>query len=156
MTQPAAGPTLEELARLDEACFPARAVGRGAWAGELRAVDRLLGFRRDGRTLVAAASVRVVAGVADLHRIMVDPEPSGPGRSRTGCSRRCCGRAGRGGHGWCSRCATTTGGARLYRAFGFTVIATRRDYYGPGAHAQVMERATRPAPTGTHGPGDIT
>jgi ribosomal-protein-alanine N-acetyltransferase len=33
----------------------------------------------------------------------------------------------------------------LYRRLGFAAVTTRRDYYGPGAHALVMLRPLRDA-----------
>ncbi len=150
MTHPASTATAEELARLDEACFPAsERWSIAAWSDELLAEDRLLGFRRDGGTLVAAASVRVVAGTADLHRIMVDPRHRGR-RIACGLLDEMLRRAGVEAARMLLEVRHDNPAAlALYRGFGFRVIATRPDYYGTGAHALVLER-------GLAGPADAS
>lgn len=142
MTHPAPTVTAEELALLDAACFPVpERWAPAAWDDELRGGDRLLGFRRDGRTLVAAATVRVVADVADLHRIMVDPGHRGRGIAR-GLLDEMLGRAGVDASRMLLEVRHDNLAAlALYRGVGFGTIATRPDYYGPGAHALVLERA---------------
>ena len=111
-----------------------------AWSDELGAADRLLGFRRDGGALVAAASVRVVAGVADLHRIMVDPGHRGR-RIARGLLDEMLGRAGADAARMLLEVRHDNLAAlALYRRVGFHLIATRPDYYGWGAHALVLER----------------
>jgi len=144
--------TAEELARLDEACFPAAERWTvAAWAGELRAADRRIGIRRvDGR-LAAAATVQVVADVADLHRILVDPRYRGR-RMATGLLAEMLAMAVSAGavRVLLEVRRDNTAALALYRGAGFTAIAARADYYGPGADALVME-ATLVVPPGQVG-----
>ena len=130
----------DELARLDEACFPPpERWSAAAWDDELRAHDRIIGVRRAGGRLVAAATVQVVAGDADLHRILVDPAHRGRGLARellaemVSRASRCAGRM------LLEVREDNAAALALYRGVGFEVIAGRASYYGPGVDALVME-----------------
>ncbi|MGV8909430.1 MAG: GNAT family N-acetyltransferase [Propionicimonas sp.] len=116
-----------------------------AWAEELSAPDGSVVARRDREgQIVGVATFRCVGEVADLNRVIVRPDVRGQG---IGASLV------RAGLDWAS-----AAGARrmllevrpensvalaLYRGLGFASITTRRDYYGPGLDALVMERHLR-------------
>lgn len=137
-----APPTADELAALDAACFaPSERWSIVSWGGELAAGDRVLLSRRDGSgALVGAATFQVVAEVADLHRVMVRSDHRG---------RRLADELVREGMAVCA----TRGAERmllevrtdnepalaLYRRLGFTMIAGRDNYYGPGHDAWVLQ-----------------
>ncbi|HEX2858129.1 MAG TPA: GNAT family N-acetyltransferase [Propionibacteriaceae bacterium] len=142
----------DELARLDEACFPApERWSAAAWDGELRAGDRIIGVRRvDGR-LVAAATVQVVAGDADLHRILVDPAHRGQGLAGGLLEEMVARASRRAGRMLLEVRPDNAAALALYRRAGFAVIARRASYYGPGVDALVMELTLAPHPEGQAG-----
>ncbi len=136
-----------ELATLDAVCFPRKQQwSHTLWAGELIASDRvLLDERRDG-TLIGVVSVQVVADTADLLRIMVDPSCRGAGVATGLLHRAIAVAAERGATRMLLEVQQDNAAAfALYERAGFVPIAERRDYYGPGLHATVME-ADLPAP----------
>lgn len=120
--------------------------GEQAWRDELAAADRfvVVGRTVDGE-VGAAATFQQVAETADLHRIMVAPALRGQGIA---------GRLMGAGMEW----AAGAGAERmllevrhdnehaiaLYEKFGFAPIARRRDYYGPGVDAVVMQALLAP------------
>lgn len=129
-----------ELADLDARCFPVgERWSEGLWADELSA-DRHLGEVREASRLVGAITVSSLFEDAELLRVMVDPEHRGRGHARHLVTE--------------SMDAVTARGATrmllevrhdnepaiaLYRGLGFAEIDRRRDYYGTGVHALVME-----------------
>ncbi len=144
----------DELARLDEACFPApERWSAAAWDGELRAGDRIIGVRRVGGRLVAAATVQVVAGDADLHRILVDPAHRGRGLARDLLTEMVDRASRRAGRMLLEVRPDNLAALALYRGAGFAVIARRASYYGPGVDALVMELALVSHPEGQAGKG---
>jgi ribosomal-protein-alanine N-acetyltransferase len=118
-----------------------------AWAEELAAHDRYVLARFDvNDSIIGVATFSCVADMADLNRVIVHPDFRGRG---IGASLV------RAGVEW----ASAVGARRmllevrpdnepavaLYRRLGFAAVTTRRDYYGPGAHALVMLRPLRDA-----------
>lgn len=140
------GTTADELARLDEVCFPSsERWSAAAWEDELRAADRLIGLRHLDARLVAAATVQVVAGVADLHRILVHPEYRGRGIARDLLGEMLARTADRADRILLEVRPDNTAAVTLYRSIGFQVIASRASYYGPGIDALVMDLSLSPA-----------
>jgi len=116
-----------------------------AWAEELGATDGYVLVRLDREArIIGVATFRRVAELADLNRVIVRPDDRGQG---IGASLV------RAGIDW----ASAVGARRmllevqpgnepavaLYRRLGFAAISTRRNYYGPGLDALVMERLLR-------------
>lgn len=113
-----------------------------AWREELDGEARLvLVARGPDHEAVGAASFQIVDDVADLHRIVV-----APGHRRLGFARvmLVAGLQWAIGAGARRMLLEVNAGnepaIRLYRGYGFAPVATRRDYYGPGADALVLER----------------
>ena len=112
-----------------------------SWRAELEGADRLVIGERDHDQLLGVATFQHMLDVADLHRVVVAPAARGRGVGT---------RLVRHGMSW----ARAEGAERmllevehenapalaLYERLGFTRIDTRLDYYGPGAHALVLER----------------
>lgn len=136
-----AGPgDLAEIMALEEH-FNVRWSGK-SWADELTGEGRLvlIARRRTGGT-VGVACFQKIDGVVDLHRIVVDATQRRLGFARVMLVA---------GLQW----AIAQGAERmmlevdhanepainLYKGYGFRPVAERRDYYGPGAHAVIMER----------------
>lgn len=131
---------LPELLELEAQGFqPGQRWSAASWASELDAADRLVLVSREAG-LLAAASFSVLADTAELLRVVVRPDQTGRGLGR---------RLVQLGQQW----AADLGAERmllevrhdnepalaLYRRTGFTAIARRADYYGPGFDAVVME-----------------
>ncbi len=116
-----------------------------AWEEELAAHDRYVLTRLDVDShIIGVATFSRVAEMADLNRVIVHPEFRGRG---IGASLI---RAGLewanavGAHRMLLEVRTDNEPAvALYRKLGFEPIATRRDYYGPGHHALVLQRSLR-------------
>jgi len=125
------------------------AFGADAWSEtlvelELVAPGRVVLLAEEDGAATGFASAAVVADVADLTRIAVTPAArrSGLGRALlTDLVERV---AGLGAERMMLEVADTNEAAlALYRAAGFAEITRRRDYYGRGRDAVVMEVATR-------------
>lgn len=113
-----------------------------SWRDELTGDGRLvlIARRRSGK-VAGVACFQLVDDVADLHRIVVASEQRRLGFARVMVMS---------GLQW----ALTNGAQRmllevdhrneaaiaLYRGYGFRQVAVRRDYYGPGADALILER----------------
>lgn len=135
---------LDEVLRLERSGFDHAGWSRDAWAAEVDGADRRVVLARDEEAgVLGAATFQVVPGadVADLHRVVVDPDHRG---QRIGEELVVDG----------ERWARAIGAAKmlleveegnapalaLYRRLGFTQIARRENYYGAGHHALVMEK----------------
>jgi len=111
---------------------------------ELVAPGRVVLVAEEDDVPTGYASAAVVADVADLTRIAVTP-----GARRSGLGRALLGDlaervAALGAERMMLEVADTNEPAlALYRAAGFAEITRRRDYYGRGRDAVVMEVATR-------------
>lgn len=111
-----------------------------AWAAELANPERLVLIGREADQLVAAACFSALAETAELLRVLVAPAWRGQGLAR---------RLVEAGQRWASSVGAdrvllevrhdNQAALRLYAATGFAPIARRRDYYGPGLDAVVME-----------------
>lgn len=113
-----------------------------AWAAEIEGHDRHVVVARLDEEIVGVATFQVVEETADLHRIVVRASIRGRGLGT---------HLVRNGLAWAQR----TGAERmllevehdnepalaLYRSLEFDEIARRRDYYGVGRDALVMERS---------------
>lgn len=135
---------LGDIVALEQAGFDAAEQwSADSWAAELANPDRYVLARLDADArIIGVATFSCVAEMADLHRVIVRPDVRGRG---IGASLV------RAGLEW----ASAVGGKRMllevrpdnhpavavYRRLGFEPVATRRDYYGPGRHALVMQRS---------------
>lgn len=141
MIAPATPEDLDAIVALEEAGFDAASRwSPDAWRAELKGSDRLVVVERDAGTVRAAATFSCVADTADLLRVVVRPEDR-----RLGLASELV----RHGRRW----AAEQGAERLlleveadnrpalwlYVKLGFEPLAERRDYYGAGRHAVVME-----------------
>ncbi|WP_341727900.1 GNAT family N-acetyltransferase [Brooklawnia sp.] len=113
-----------------------------SWVSELDALHRLVLVSRDSSGVEAVACFSVLDDTAELLRVIVEPGQRGRGVGRRLVSV---------GKEW----AEASGADRmllevrqdnaaalgLYCAAGFEPISRRRDYYGPGHDAVVMECA---------------
>jgi [ribosomal protein S18]-alanine N-acetyltransferase len=134
---------LEAICGLEEAGFaPFERWSKQSWVEEL-AGDRWVITRLDVHaTVIAVASFGVSGDLADLYRVVVHPDSRGQG---IGASLV------RAGLDW----AAAVGARRmllevrpdndsavgLYRRLGFEEVSVRRDYYGPGHDALVMQHS---------------
>ncbi len=151
---------MEDLADLMllEASFPeAQRWSESSWREELMGPRQQV-LVCDGRPgLEAAATFSVSGNVVDLHRIVT----SAPAQRR-GLARRLVGA----GIVWAREMganrmlleveATNAPALSLYGSVCFHRISERRDYYGPGAHAVVLEREIPAAGMATVGEGEPT
>jgi [ribosomal protein S18]-alanine N-acetyltransferase len=129
------------------AAIEREAFGDDAWSEalvelELTAPGRVVVAAEQDDALVGYASAAVIADVADLTRIAVKP-----GAQRSGTARALLGTllelaAEQGAERMMLEVADTNEPALgFYVASGFAEIARRRDYYGRGVDAVVMELA---------------
>lgn len=114
----------------------------GSWSAELDGPGRLvLGAKEDGQ-LLGVASFSSMLDTTELLRIVVAPEQRRRGIGRAlleqglGCAKT---------HAGASRVLleverTNKPAVRMYEKAGFREISRRKDYYGPGADALIMER----------------
>lgn len=138
---------LPDLMALEESFPEEQRWSEESWSEELTSTNRhVVVSRDDAGDVAAAATFCFVGDVVDLHRIV------------TRASARRQGRAGdlmMAGIAWaCDSAAKrmileveqdNAPALALYTAHGFQEIATRRDYYGAGAHAVVLELHLRTA-----------
>lgn len=113
-----------------------------SWRQEIDGDGRLVLIARRRKGLVAGVSAfQIVDDVADLHRIVVAPRLRRLGFARvmlvTGLQWAILQGATR---MLLEVDYTNEAAITLYRGYGFKQVALRRDYYGPGADALVMER----------------
>jgi ribosomal-protein-alanine acetyltransferase len=121
--------------------------GDDAWSDtlvdlELTAPGRVVVAAEEDDALVGYASAAVIADVADLIRIAVRPDArrSGTARALLGSLRELA--AERGAERMMLEVADTNEPALgFYVASGFAEVARRRNYYGGGVDAVVMELA---------------
>ncbi len=128
-----------------ETAFPAwQRWSDDSWQGELVAPNRRVLVCRDGGAVRAVATFAISGDVVDLHRIITSPAARRRGLARELVSA---------GQSWARQQGanrmllevedTNTAALALYAAQGFGRISERRDYYGPGAHAVILELPIR-------------
>lgn len=132
---------LDAIMELETSGFSHAGWSRDSWADELASSDRqVLAYRDADDRVVAVATIQLVDDFADLLRVVVAPERRGQGIARKLLIASIL-------------MAQASGAARIlleveeenppalavYTRLGFTPIDRRRDYYGPGLHALVME-----------------
>jgi ribosomal-protein-alanine N-acetyltransferase len=132
---------LDAIMALEAAGFDHAGWSRDSWSGELTEPDRqVLAYRDADHRIVAVATLHIVEDFADLLRVVVAPERRGQGIARKLLIASIL-------------MAQAAGAVRIllevevdnapalavYARLGFGPIDRRRDYYGPGLHALVME-----------------
>jgi ribosomal-protein-alanine N-acetyltransferase len=132
---------LDAIMALEASGFDHAGWSRESWAGELTEPHRqVLAYRDADDRIVAVATLHIVEDFADLLRVVVAPERRGQGIARKLLIASIL-------------MAQASGAVRIlleveddnapalavYARLGFTPIDRRRDYYGPGLHALVME-----------------
>lgn len=127
-----------------ETFFPeGRRWSENSWSEELLGANRHVVVSCDGAGMVEAVATFSLSGdVVDLHRIVTSPTAR-----RRGVARQLMDA----GIDWARHMgasrllleveATNRPALSLYEAQGFHRISERRDYYGTGAHAVILERA---------------
>ncbi|MGD8215933.1 GNAT family N-acetyltransferase [Aestuariimicrobium sp. Y1814] len=141
----------DQLAELDRACFaPGERWSAQLWRDELEVADRLVVVQRD-RDLMAAATFAVAFEIVDLHRVLVRPTHRGLGLARQLITAGALWAGDRGAERMLLEVRhDNTAALTLYELLGFTTIDTRRDYYGTGLHAHVMQCDLRGMTRGTN------
>ncbi len=132
---------LDAIMELEASGFDHDSWSRESWALELTATDRqVLAYRdADGR-LVAVATLQLVDDFGDLLRVVVAPERRGQGIGRKLLIASILMAQAAGAVRILLEVEEDNAPARsVYARLGFTPIDRRRDYYGPGLHALVME-----------------
>lgn len=141
---------IRPITRDDAAAIAAierEAFGDDAWSDalvdlELTAPGRVVVAAERDDALVGYASAAVIADVADLTRIAVRPDARRSGTARALLRTLLELSAERGAARMMLEVADTNEAALgFYAASGFAEIARRRDYYGRGVDAVVMELA---------------
>lgn len=95
----------------------------------------------DDGGLLGAATFQLIAGVADLHRVVVAPGHRGRGIGRALLEAGIAWASDRHGERMLLEVEHDNAAALgLYRRLGFADLARRDDYYGPGRHALVLQR----------------
>lgn len=113
-----------------------------SWTAELAGADRcvLVAGRSGHGELSGVATFQVVGEVADLHRIMVAPDHRGRGIGRALIEAGLAWVGERQGRRVLLEVEQDNAPAlALYRRLGFVGLARRKDYYGAGRHALVMQ-----------------
>lgn len=134
---------LDAVLRLEEAGFArSERWSAASWANELNGDRRLVLVCRDSVDVVAVACFSVLEDTAELLRVIVDPARRGRGMARGLLNV---------GQEWAEACGAdrmllevsqdNSAARALYASAGFASIARRRDYYGPGRDALIMECA---------------
>lgn len=95
---------------------------------------------RPAEELLGVATFQLVADTADLHRVVVAPDQRGRGIGRALVEAGITWAAERHGRRMLLEVEHDNDPAlALYRRLGFADLARRRDYYGAGRHALVMQ-----------------
>ncbi len=141
--RPALPVDLPAVLDVERAAFdPSSQWGRDSWVGELGGADRLVLVHTDDHgDLDAAATFQVIADTADLHRVLVHPVARRRGLASVLVAEGLAWATAHGAQRMLLEVETDNLAAlALYQGLGFAAIASRRDYYGPGRDAVVMER----------------
>lgn len=140
---------LDAVAAIERDSFGAGAWSRTLIEQELAAANRQVLLAGDESGVLGYGSILVVGDVADLQRIAVAARSRRARHGQRLLQALLSAAADRGAQRMLLEVAAANSAAiALYESFAFTPIARRRDYYGPGADAVVMERALsdRPEP----------
>lgn len=141
---------LDAIVRIEAECFPAHERwSTAAWQDELDGADRLVLVALGGAApggdghgqdeVMAAATFQAVEDSSDLHRIMTAGVHRGRGAARALLGHGLVWALERGAERMLLEVREGNRAAiSLYENTGFTALAKRRDYYGPGADAIVM------------------
>ncbi len=142
---------LDAIMALEASGFEHAGWSRDSWAGELTASDRqVLAYRDADDRLVAVATLQLVEDFADLLRIIVAPERRGQGIARKLLIASILLAQASGAVRVLLEVQQDNAPARaVYTRLGFSAIDRRRDYYGPGLHALVMELPIEALPEST-------
>jgi ribosomal-protein-alanine N-acetyltransferase len=132
---------LDAIMALEASGFEHAGWSRDSWAGELTASDRqVLAYRDVDDRLVAVATLHLVEDFADLLRVIVSPERRGQGIGRKLLiASILMAQASGAVRVLLEVDADNAAALAVYARLGFSPIDRRRDYYGPGLHALVME-----------------
>jgi len=132
---------LDAIMDLEASGFDHAGWSRDSWAGELTASDRqVLAYRDVDDRLVAVATLHLVADFGDLLRVVVAPERRGQGIARKLLIASILMAQAKGAVRILLEVEEDNAPAHaVYVRLGFSPIDRRRDYYGPGHHALVME-----------------
>ncbi len=128
-----------------EAAFPSeQRWSETSWRDELVATNRHVMVCRDDADILAAATFAISDDVVDLHRIVTSPAARRRGLGRQLMAAGLAWARGQGASRMLLEVEDSNSGAlALYATQGFSRIAERRDYYGPGAHALILEHPIR-------------
>ncbi len=147
--RPATGGDVDELARLEAAGMGADAWGTAALAAELAGVPDtrvvIVVPAPDGAGLLAYGALLVVAGTADVQRVVVDPEHRRHGLGHAVLQHLLDRARDRG----CQEVLLevregNTAAVGLYTGHGFVEISRRRGYYAAQQDALVLRLDLRP------------
>ncbi|HET7724004.1 MAG TPA: GNAT family N-acetyltransferase [Propionibacteriaceae bacterium] len=132
---------LDAIMELEETGFDHGRWSRESWNAELSAHDRqVLAYRDAEGALVAVATLQLLDDFADLLRVVVAPERRGQGIARRLLVASIHMAQAAGAQRILLEVEEDNVPARsVYVRLGFSPIDRRRDYYGPGRHALVME-----------------
>ena len=132
---------LDAIMALEASGFDHAGWSRESWAGELTEPHRqVLAYRDADHRIVAVATLHLVADFADLLRVVVTPERRGQGIARKLLIASILMAQAAGAVRILLEVEEDNASAlAVYARLGFTPIDRRRDYYGPGLHALVME-----------------
>lgn len=137
MITPATGDDLEEIVALEES-FPAKERWSGnAWVEELDDPSRTTFVYRDGDDVLGVAIFSRAGDVAELFRVVVDPDARRRGIADALMEE---GLRGLEGRVLLEVRDDNEPAQRLYKKHGFEVIHRRPDYYGNGVDALIFER----------------
>ena len=129
------------VAAIEQSVFPATAWTPAQFWSELAHDDRTYLVAQAGDRVVAYGGVMVRPPTADIQTIAVDADHRGRGIARDLLGRL----LGIADEGGCSEvllevAADNASAVALYESEGFSVIARRTSYYGPGQDALIMRR----------------
>jgi ribosomal-protein-alanine N-acetyltransferase len=142
MIRPATRGDAAAITAIERAAFEAQAWSETLVDLELTAPGRFVLVDEQDDALVGYASAAVIADVADLTRIAVEPDVRRTGVARLLLDTLLHEVALRGAARMMLEVANTNAAALgLYTASGFVEVARRSDYYGRGVDAVIMELA---------------
>lgn len=132
---------LLEVCALEEEFLPRERWSQESWRSEFESSDRRVLVAVDQKgDITGAATLQVVAETAELHRVVVAGEYRGQGIARELLHQGSAWAAERGAKRLLLEVRHDNRAALgLYRSLGGAELATRTNYYGPGADALVME-----------------